>query len=275
MTTLRPVSALNLPDIVPGGADMPPPRFIDVVPETLLVDDTYQRNLSERSRKLIRRLVAGWDWCAYKPPVVVEADGGFHIIDGQHTAIAAASHPRVATIPVQVVVAPRQEDRAAAFVKLNRDRIGITPPQLHHALVAAGDEEAVTVEQVCARAGARVLKYPPYDGRYQPGDVMGISTVRALVRRRYALGARRVMEICVRAKLAPASAAALRAVEFLLFDPEHTGRVTDDDLTMALRALGADAERQGRMYAAEHEVPVWRGLATILFRATPKVRDAS
>lgn len=80
------------------------------------------------------------------------------MIDGQHTAIAAASHPDIALIPVMVVEAVDQAERAGAFIGHNRDRLNITPMQMHYAAVAAGDEDALTVEQVCARAGVKILR---------------------------------------------------------------------------------------------------------------------
>ncbi len=63
-----------------------------VKPSTLLVDERYQRGLSERSIKLIRKIVSEWDWRAFKPPVVVDVGAGLEVIDGQHTAIGAATH---------------------------------------------------------------------------------------------------------------------------------------------------------------------------------------
>jgi hypothetical protein len=42
--------------------------------------------------------VANWDWRRFKPPVVARTATGLEVIDGQHTAIAAASHPDVLQI---------------------------------------------------------------------------------------------------------------------------------------------------------------------------------
>lgn len=273
---LRPIAALQIPDVDPAPPATEPPRFEPVAPTRLLVDETYQRNLSERSVTLIRRIVATWDWRAFKPPVVVDAgDGRFHVIDGQHTAIAAASRG-METIPVQIVEAGLQEDRAKAFVRHNRDRINVTPTQLHHALVAAGDEDALTIAQVLERAGVRLLKFPPGAGRYQPGDFMGVSTLRSLIGRRHAAGARRVLQVCAEAKLTPISAAVVRAVECLLYDEEYAGQVADGDLTTTLREMGGDdVERAGKLIAAAHKCPLWRGVAVTLFRNTRKVRRGS
>lgn len=123
MSTMRKIAPMNMPDITPGGADMAEPKFERANPADLLVDEGYQRNLSERSVKLIRKIVSHWDWRTFMPPVVVRTKLGMHVIDGQHTAIAAATHPKIKDIPVMVVKADEVADRARAFLGRNRDRI--------------------------------------------------------------------------------------------------------------------------------------------------------
>lgn len=271
----RPIAPMTFPDVQPGGADMPRPTFLDVAPTDLVVDETYQRGLSGRSIELIRRAIGNWNWRAFEPPIVVRAeDGRLHVIDGQHTAIAAASHPGVGTIPVQIVDAPATVDRAVAFVVVNRDRLAITPLQLHHAMVAAGDETALTVDQVCERAKVRILRMPPRDGRYEIGDCMAIGSVRGLVSRRYAIGARRVLGALVEAQMAPVSAQAIKAVEALLFDPQYAGQVTGEGIGLTIRGEGqTQLEREANAFGATHGLSNWRALAGVIFRKTPKVRN--
>jgi hypothetical protein len=270
--SLRRIEPLRLPDVTPGQDTHDGPCFRTVDPRDLLVDEVYQRGLSEQSIALIRRIVGQWSWRAFKPPVVTDTGDGLHVIDGQHTAIAAATHPDIEAIPVMVVATARREDRADAFVRHNRDRLRIHGTQLHYALVAAGDEDALTIQQVCERAGARVLKVRPALDRYQVGDTLAIEVLRKLVQRRHAAGARRVVQVCVEARMAPISAAALRAVEVLLFDPEYTSAVAPEDIATTLRELGSEADRRAALFAAEHRVPIWRGLVITLFRGTRKRR---
>ncbi|GEP09878.1 DUF6551 family protein [Methylobacterium gnaphalii] len=269
-TRTRRIVPLQVVDLVPGGETDAVPRFENVDPTKLHVDGVYQRDLSENSRRLIRRIVAEWSWRAFKPPVVVEVDGTLHVIDGQHTAIAAATHPEVDEIPVMIVRADRREDRADAFVRHNRDRTQMTGMQMHFGLVAAGDEDSLTLQQVCERAGARILRGKP--SRYQVGDTTAVEVLKALVRRRHAKGAREVVQTCVEAGLAPISAAALKAVETLLFEAKHAGHYSREALATTLRNLGASAERQAALVAAEHQVQKWRGLAIVLVRNTRKAR---
>lgn len=269
---LRQIRKLHFPDIEPNEPDTDRPEVREVDPLTLHVDEAYQRNLSERSRALIRKMVAGWDWRAFKPPVVVDVAGMLHVLDGQHTAIAAASHPHVGLIPVLVVDAAEETVRAASFVKHNRDRINATPTQLHYALVAAGDETALTIAQVCERAGVVILKNPPAGGIFKPGETLSVQTISGLVSRRHALGARRVLEVCTEARLAPVSAAAIRAVENLLYADEFDGEYDSGDVATALRGHFHTISHEAHAFSAQHKVPLWRGLAVAIGRKTRRRR---
>lgn len=262
----RAVRAISTAGIEPGIADVAPPVFRDVDPTSLLVDDTYQRNLSERSITLIRKIIGGWDWRRFKPPVCAETDRGLEVIDGQHTAIAAASHPAVTTIPVMVVVAADRADRAQSFIGHNRDRLNITPMQMHYAAAAAGDEEALTINQVCERAGVKVLKSPPGNGVYRPGDTVAVRAIGALINRRGAMRAREILQVLVEAKSAPVAAGQIKAVECLLHDPEFKGEIEPSGIVNALLILGSGADQEAAVFAATHNTPLWRSLAIVLFK---------
>lgn len=266
MSGLRQIAPMKVPGVEPGGADMAEPKFERIEPCKLLVDETYQRNLSERSVALIRKMVGRWDWRSFKPPVVVRTVKGLMVVDGQHTAIAAASHPAVKTIPIMVIEAPDVKDRARAFIGHNRDRIAVTTTQLHAAAVAAGDEDAVTIHQVCERAHITILKNPPGMAVFKPGETLAVSTIGALVNRRGALRARQILETVGAAKLAPVSAAIIKAAEALMTDKQYAGQIDPGDLTTALRELASDAEGEARIFAAAHDVPLWKALAAILFK---------
>lgn len=272
----RAISAMAVPGVEPSAAVTAAPVFEWVDPRSLLVDEAYQRNLSERSVALIRKIVGAWDWRRFKPPVVARTgDGCFEVIDGQHTAIAAAGHPNLVEIPVMVVEAADQAQRAAAFVGHNRDRIALTVTQMHAAALAAGDEDAVTLDQVCARAGVRVLKNPPGNGAFKPRETLAVSSVRALISRRGAMRARMVLEVLANAECAPISASGIKAVEMLLHDPEYMGSVEAADVTTAIRAMGSEADQEAKVFAAAHSVPLWRALGVILFRRSRRGRRRS
>lgn len=269
---LRPVAAMELPGVTPAEPQTGPPVFRMVDPKTLLVDHTYQRNLSERSVTLIRRIVGAWDWRRFKPPVVAEGPQGLEVIDGQHTALAAASHPALAQIPVMVVDAAERSARAMAFIGHNRDRLGITPMQLHFAAVAAGDPEAVTVQQVCERAGVIILKSTPGNGLWKPCQTVAVVGIAALVNRRGAMRARQVLQVLAQANCAPISTMQIKGMEALLHDPEFAGQTSAEDLTSAVISLGSEAEREAKVFSAAHKVPIWRAFAVVVFRRARRGR---
>lgn len=274
MMAIRQIKKILLPDITPAAIADPVPEIRWVHPHELWVDEKYQRNLSERSITLIRRIVSEWDWAAFTPPKAAEVDGRLHVTDGQHTAIAAASHPDIDTIPVLVASAAEEQHRAMAFVRHNRDRVQVTPTQLHLAMVAAGDPDAVTVAQVCERAGVTILKSVPANGVFAEGQTMAVAALRRLVSRRFAIGARKVLDVCVAAKLVPISAEAIKAVELLLFGDEYADQVAPDALVAAIRRVGPEAEREAIVFGAAHKVQRWKALAVVWFRNTRKKRNA-
>lgn len=260
---MRPIEPMNLPDVSTRSASGCRPTFRNVDPRALLVDEGYQRALSDRSVRLIRKIVGEWSWLAFKPPVVTEADGEMHVIDGQHTAIAAASHPLIDTIPVMIVATDTQASRADSFVRHNRDRITVSAIDLHFAMVAAGDEDAMTVAQVCEKAGVRIIKNPSVAGRYKVGETLAIRRINILVSRRHAMGARRVLEIAVKGGAAPVSANLIQAIEHLIFAEEYRDQVPDSDIVSVL--LAGDLEVEAQRFATERKLPLWRALASVIF----------
>lgn len=269
---MRAIEALQFPDVSPADITSMPPDVRLVSPRDLWVDERYQRGLSDRSMKLIRKIVGEWDWAAFKPPVVVEVEGRLQVIDGQHTAIGAVTHGAIEQIPVLIIKADRQELRANAFVRHNRDRIQVTPTQLHNAMVAAGDEDALTIAQVCERAGITILKNAPPFARFKPGETMAISTIRALVNRRHAIGARKVLEVCAKGGAAPVSAALIRAVEHLTFAKEYQGEIEPERISLLISARLSTLDSEAKRFAAERKVPFWRALASVIFMNRRKVR---
>lgn len=269
----RAVKPLVLTHIEPGMACSVRPRFEWVSPLELLVDEAYQRQISERSLELIRKIVANWDWRRFKPPVVASTDAGLVVVDGQHTAIAAATHPEIVEIPVMVVIAEDQAAQARAFVGHNRDRLGITQMQMHFAAVAAGDEDALTIEQVCGRAGVKILRASPGNGAFRPGDTVAVNAIGALINRRGPQKARIVLQALAEARCAPVNAGQIKAVEMLLHEAEYRDQVAPTDITSALLALGVGAaEQEAKVFSAAHNVPQWRALGIIIFKRARRGR---
>lgn len=272
MTTKRLITAMELPGITPGTPPTKTPEVTWIDPSDLLVDESYQRGIGEKGVRLIRKIVEHFDWRKFKPPTAVWTDDGLEVLDGQHSAIAAASHPGVGTIPVVIVEASDVKDRASAFIGINRDRLNVTMMQIHAAGIVSGDQAAMQIEAVCQSAGVRILKTSPSNGEYQPRDTVAVRAIGELIRRRGPVVASDIMKAVAGADLAPVTAAAIKAADFLTHDKEHAETFDPRELTKAIVALGAQADKDAGVFAAEHCVPKWRGLAAVWFKKTRKRR---
>jgi len=132
MTNLRAIEPISITDLDTAEPETGEPICERVDPKSLFVDPAYQRNIGERGLRQIRRIIEAWCWTKFKPPICAyaEEDGRtvLKVLDGQHTAIAAASHPHIDMIPVMIVEAAETAAQAAAFVGQNTQRVAVTPP---------------------------------------------------------------------------------------------------------------------------------------------------
>ena len=274
---IRPIDVSHLKLTPPATGE---PIFERVDPRTLLVDGSYQRDLSPASLKLIERIAANWDWRRFKPPVVAFADGGLQIIDGQHTSIAAASRPDIQAIPIMVVEAAAIEARAGAFIGHNKDRLAVSAMQLHHAAVAAGDVEAVAIEGVCREAGVGLVRSPYGTYRYKVGETIAISAISALMKAQGVAKARELLKVLVSAGLGPIKAVHIKAVELLFSDPDYSDHLEPlpeggADVAAAIRTTGEQAMKDAKVHATSLELPLWKGLGLVWFRKTRKRRKTA
>lgn len=173
----RHVRPVDLPTVKPAPVNGAP-MIRRVKPTDLIIEGSYQRDLSGKSMKLIKKMVSGWDWAKFKPPVCAESDSGLFVVDGQHTAIAAASHPEINEIPVMVVKRVNIADRAGAFVSQNTERVAMSPLQIFHAEVVAGKKQAFDMLKSTIRAGASIPRSIPAKGKAKPGEVVSMSGLR-------------------------------------------------------------------------------------------------
>lgn len=274
---IRPIDVSHLKLTPPATGE---PIFERVDPRTLLVDGSYQRDLSPASLKLIERIAANWDWRRFKPPVVAFADGGLQIIDGQHTSIAAASRPDIQAIPIMVVEAPAIEARAGAFIGHNKDRLAVSAMQLHHAAVAAGDLEALAIENVCHEAGVGLVRSPYGTYRYKVGESIAIGAIGTLIKAQGVARTRELLKVLVSAGLAPIRADHIKAVELLFSDPDYRDNleplpVGGQDMATAIQISGEQAIKDAKVFAAAQAVPLWKALAITWFRKSRKRRKVA
>lgn len=125
--------------------------------EKLWVNEEYQRSISSEGRANIGRIIEKFSWTRFTPLMVAACDDGrYAVIDGQHRFIAAQAHGGIPELPCAVVEAPAINDQARSFLAINNDRVRATFFQLHHAGAAAGEPDALHLNDICQQVGLTV-----------------------------------------------------------------------------------------------------------------------
>lgn len=241
MTELRRIASMppkSLARLTRASTDGPRPELIWINPTDIYVEAEYQRNLSEGSIRMIRKIVAGWRWSHIKPVICARVDGKLMAIDGQHTAIAAATL-KVDAIPAMIVEAKTVQDRAAAFIGQNCDRLQLTAAHLYYAALAAGEANAVAVGEACRKARVAILRFSKGGAVFQVGETFAVTILRTLVKRHGVAYTAKVLRILVDAKRAPIPAIEIMAVD-LLMRPPFAGGFDPFNLVTAIRSQSVD-----------------------------------
>jgi hypothetical protein len=151
MTNYRDLSLAGLRPVVIDRSRQSVPQLQWIETRLLVVDPTYQRDIQTKGRRSIQHIAENFDWTKFACIVIAAVEGGrYAIIDGQHRATAALLIG-LEKIPAQIVVAD-QTVQAAAFAAINSKVTRMNQIQVHKALVACGEAEALQIEEVCACA---------------------------------------------------------------------------------------------------------------------------
>jgi hypothetical protein len=142
----------------------------------LYVDDRYQRNVLERGLTNVYSIARSFDWRKFTPVIVARNGGRFAIVDGQHRSYAAALRGLDA-VPCLVINATFEE-QASAFAAINTRVTRISELHVHHAAVAAGEDEANAVADACRAAGVEICRYPVPENKMKPGQTLAIGALR-------------------------------------------------------------------------------------------------
>jgi hypothetical protein len=242
------------------------PPVLDWIDKDLIdADPLYQRPLDVAR---VETLLAGFSWRSFGALVIVpQTDGRYHVTDGQHRLAAAKRHPKVSLVPAIIVKAEDVPAEAGIFVAVNRNRKNVSALELFFAQLAAGDDTAEAVLQVCQTAGVRIPKHP---GAYRPGDSIAVGAIQALLA---SVGpTRAIAYLRALTDFAPITAMHIKAVEHLMTDPEFRDSLALDDLATAVKSMGKAAETEAKRFAATHCVSTWKGLASTWFQKSRKRR---
>ena len=266
---LRPIKSIPLINLVLQPVPEKMPVFSYADPTTLLVEGEYQRELSKASITLIRKIAAGFNWLHVKPPVCARSNGKLCVIDGQHTAIAAASR-KIPKIPVMIVEAVEMETRAGAFVAHNTNRLNITPMQLFHSRAAAGDKSARLAKRVCSNAGINLLKAYRGNNDWEIGDSVAFRAIEKMANRRTFDEAVRALRVLVAAKRAPAQQHEIMAVEAILYDKEFGYDGPVFDLVTVIRSKTVDEWVLKSSNMTKIHARTWHNVATVWLKAVKR-----
>lgn len=267
-TTIRKITALPSGGGVPAALVGQTPAISVVNPRELLIETAYQRDLSGQSIKLIRKILTQWDWTKFKPPICAKSDAGLFVIDGQHTAIAASSHPGIQRIPVLIVQAQNIGKRAAAFVSHNRDRLNMTPAQIFYGDLAAGDAATRRIMETCAKVGASIPRLPVARGYWKMGQIAAVGELRSCYRSLNASQFERVLRLAVQSRATPISKLVLRAFREVIYEPKFAllAGLPDTRLIAAMSSI-QDLDNGSLLLAAETGQSRYRAAAVMLERA--------
>lgn len=233
---LRRLNPMVFKQVLDCAKPPPPPRLLMVAPHQLVVNEEYQRDLSNQSRARIRHIAENWDWGKYKAISIVRCDEGvcedagcelYEVIDGQHAGIAAATNGNIELLPAVLWETGSEislSEKADKFIGINKMRIALTPAAIFKAELAHGNEEAIAVQCALSFARVELLDSPSPTGEYGVGQVLSLATLRSIYRKHGEKFLTRVLKICRASECAPISSTLLKALENTLDtddEPEH------------------------------------------------------
>lgn len=160
--------------------DQAAPQLLRVDVSDLVVDRSYQRDISSAGKTSIRKIAANFDWAKFGPVLLAPVAGGkFAIVDGQHRAHAAAVCG-ITEIPAMVVPMSAQQ-QASAFSAVNAARVTINRCALYRASLAAGEDWAIACRAAVEAAGVVLATSLPTSGARKPKVVYCIGLIRKMV----------------------------------------------------------------------------------------------
>ena len=178
---LRAVEPVDLLQIIPSSIQNDAPTTLMLRPTELWIDGRYQRDISRAGKKLILDIVENFSWHKFRAPVVTrDEEGRYVVIDGQHTAIGAASHPGIKKIPVSFIPMKDLREQALAFISHNTAKVNVPSIDLFFSKVTANDPTAVEVLEVLQKYGVSLARYLPSQGHYEPNQTIATGRLTML-----------------------------------------------------------------------------------------------
>ncbi|VTZ52510.1 Chromosome partitioning protein ParB [Methylocella tundrae] len=172
---MRPIEAMK--------GNVTPPEHFGPVPELrwlpiaqLVVDETYQREISGPGKTNVRGIAANFSWMKFAPVVVCPVQGGaYAIVDGQHRTTAALTIG-IDSVPCLIIQADRKQ-QAESFRAINAGTVKVNRLAIYRASRAAGDPEALAIDAASRAAGVTIVASYMASKDLKPGETMASGTV--------------------------------------------------------------------------------------------------
>jgi hypothetical protein len=181
---MRPIDTQSYAAIAQPASLGPAPQLQWLPIDQLVIDESYQRDITAQGRKNVRAIAENFSWTFFAPVIVSPIEGGrYAVIDGQHRTTAAAL-VGVREVPCALVIADKIT-QAKAFRAINAQVTKMHSLPLFHARVAAGDEVAVRAAAMADAAGVIIARYPkqakarPHHETLAPGAVLKMAARNA------------------------------------------------------------------------------------------------
>lgn len=183
MTTHRQIDVSHLPPATL--ADQPSPMLQWVEIAQMVIDDQYQRPISNGGVRTIKAIAENFRWSCFTPLLLAPIEGGqFAIIDGQHRVHAAAMCG-IKSVPAMVVPIAASE-QAAAFIQVNSARTAMSNYNLFKAGLTAGEPWALAADKAVADAGCRLMTFNPSTKDRKHGEICSVGLIRDMIKRGHA-----------------------------------------------------------------------------------------
>lgn len=154
-----------------------PPQLMWLPISNLRIDESYQREVLRNGARNIGRIARNFDWSLFGIVVVAALGNGLYaIVDGQHRTIAA-DFRGIIKVPC-VVIAADPGKQAKAFAAINGSVTAIHPLAIFAADVAAGDDAAVRLRDVCLAGGVTICRTPVPSNLMKPGQTIAVGTLK-------------------------------------------------------------------------------------------------
>jgi hypothetical protein len=159
-------------------------KWVDI--KEMFVDPAYQRTTaSEASQKNLKWLIDNFSWshCGALIVAFVPSKKKYAVLDGQHRLKAATARGDIKQLPCLVITGMDVQKQASSFVVINTKRVTMNSIAKYHAAVAAGEQEAVSIQAILDECKIEVPRTQIAKGDTGARQVQAVSTLISLLDR--------------------------------------------------------------------------------------------